>query len=368
MIHNHSFSRCVLAVLLCLCVYLGAVALGQDARAFSLVLYGEASPVTPTAPTTPSNSTESTERTQPAEPAPTVPEAVVSFSPQELVDIKYLCSADADPEELLCGSLNWDLTVPEPTVRIVHTQTTEAYCDTYDRANFRTRDETGNMLAIGDEVARVLALGGVTAIHDRTIHDDPDYNGAYPAARKTIEGWLDRYPSIQIVLDLHRDSIEDSNGNVLGEFNNKKREAVSEYTAYLMANLMQGVVNGGTGYALRGRFGFTGEIAGKTGTTIRTSDAWFMGITPELVSGCWVGGEDRDIHFGSMVYGQGAAMALPVWAYYMKKVYSDKTLGYSTSAVFDLPASFNPCGKMLNEIMIDESDEEAILLEENIEE
>lgn len=135
-----------------------------------------------------------------------------------------------------------------------------------------------------------------------------------------------------------------------------------------MLDMLQAVIQGGTGSRLRYKFNIEGQIAGKTGTTNRNSDAWFMGITPELVSGCWVGGEDRDIHFGSMVYGQGAAMALPVWAYYMKKVYSDKTLGYSTSAVFDLPASFNPCGKMLNEIMIDESDEEAILLEENIEE
>lgn len=205
MIHNHAFRRCVLAVLLSLCVYFGAVALGQDARAFSRVLQIPSLPTA--APTEPSNSIAPTERTQPTEPSTTVPEAVVSFSPGELVDIKYLCSADADPEALLCGSLNWDLTVPEPTVLIVHTHTTEAYSDTYDRVNFRTRDETGNMLAIGDEVARVLALGGVTAIHDRTVHDDPDYSGAYSAARKTIENWLALYPSIQIVLDLHRDAV-----------------------------------------------------------------------------------------------------------------------------------------------------------------
>lgn len=162
--------------------------------------------------------------------------------------------------------------------------------------------------------------------------------------------------------------IEDNEGNVIASFQPRMTEVISQEGTYKMLDMLQAVIQGGTGSRLRYKFNIEGQIAGKTGTTNRNSDAWFMGITPELVSGCWVGGEDRDIHFGSMVYGQGAAMALPVWAYYMKKVYSDKTLGYSTSAVFDLPASFNPCGKMLNEIMIDESDEEAILLEENIEE
>ncbi|KAA6307139.1 hypothetical protein EZS27_041196, partial [termite gut metagenome] len=82
---------------------------------------------------------------------------------------------------------------------------------------------------------------------------------------------------------------------------------------------------------------------GKTGTTDRNADGWFMGITPSLVSGCWVGGEDRDIHFDRMREGQGAAMALPVWAIYMNKVYADSTLGYYQNETFDMPEDFNPC-------------------------
>ena len=94
--------------------------------------------------------------------------------------------------------------------------------------------------------------------------------------------------------------IEDSMGNVLGEFTNKKREAISEYTAYLMANLMQGVVNSGTGVRLRSKYGLKGEIAGKTGTTNDQSDGWFIGYTPSLTAGVWVGAEDRQVHFESL--------------------------------------------------------------------
>ncbi len=107
--------------------------------------------------------------------------------------------------------------------------------------------------------------------------------------------------------------------------------------------MLKAVVDGGTAGRLRFKYGMTGEIAGKTGTTNNNSDAWFMGITPTLVSGVWVGGDDRDIHFDTMVYGQGAAMALPVFALYMQKVYKDTHLGYNEKAVFDLPPGYNPC-------------------------
>jgi len=124
--------------------------------------------------------------------------------------------------------------------------------------------------------------------------------------------------------------IEDKNGVVLQDFVPKKVEAISEETAYLMLNLMQGVVQHGTGTRLRGsKFNLANPIAGKTGTTQNNSDGWFMGITPELVSGCWTGCEDRSIHFRTTQLGQGANMALPIWGLYMKKVYADATLNYS---------------------------------------
>jgi penicillin-binding protein 1A len=92
------------------------------------------------------------------------------------------------------------------------------------------------------------------------------------------------------------------------------------------------------------RYGITADMGGKTGTTNRNSDGWFMGFTPSLVSGCWVGGEERDIHFDTMYDGQGASMALPIWALYMNKVYADKSLGYDQTERFKLPEGFDPCG------------------------
>jgi penicillin-binding protein 1A len=123
--------------------------------------------------------------------------------------------------------------------------------------------------------------------------------------------------------------IEDKNGNVIEEFMPRRVEAISKETAYLTLNLMKGVVDHGTGLRLRFRHGLTAPIAGKTGTTQNNSDGWFMGITPDLVSGVWVGCEDRSAHFRSTDLGQGASMALPIWGIYMKKVYDDKSLKIS---------------------------------------
>jgi penicillin-binding protein 1A len=121
--------------------------------------------------------------------------------------------------------------------------------------------------------------------------------------------------------------IEDKNGNVLEAFVPKQQEAISEETAYLMIMLMRGVVESGTGTRLRSKYGFDNPVAGKTGTSQNQSDGWFMGITPDLVTGIWTGCDDRAAHFRSIDLGQGANMALPIWAYYMRKVYADPLLG-----------------------------------------
>lgn len=135
--------------------------------------------------------------------------------------------------------------------------------------------------------------------------------------------------------------IEDANGNVIANFNAKMYEILSESTAYKMIYMMRAVVDGGTGSRIRNRYGLRMPMAGKTGTTQNNSDGWFMGYTPSLISGVWVGGEDRSIHFDNIAEGQGATMALPIWAIYMKKVYNDGSLGYSQSENFDIPDTFN---------------------------
>ncbi len=132
--------------------------------------------------------------------------------------------------------------------------------------------------------------------------------------------------------------IEDNNGNIIETFVPKTQEAMSEETAYLMIELMKGVVESGTSVRLRFRYGLNNPIAGKTGTTQNNSDGWFIGMTPELVTGVWTGGEDRSIRFRTITYGQGAHMALPVWALFMQKVYADKSLDISKGD-FEKPAS-----------------------------
>lgn len=136
--------------------------------------------------------------------------------------------------------------------------------------------------------------------------------------------------------------IEDGEGNVLANFAPDMQEVLSVSSAYKMLVMLRAVINEGTGNRVR-RLGVKADMGGKTGTTNLHADGWFMGFTPSLVSGCWVGGEDRDIHFDTMTHGQGASMALPIWAKYMVKVLADKTLGYDPDETFQLPEEYDPC-------------------------
>jgi len=154
--------------------------------------------------------------------------------------------------------------------------------------------------------------------------------------------------------------IEDKNGTVLEQFIPTSKEVLSEESAYVVINLLEGVTQSGSGIRLRGKWGsypdnvvtgypyeFTNPIAGKTGTTQNQSDGWFMGIVPNLVTGVWVGGEDRATHFKSITQGQGATMALPIWALYYKKIYADSTLNVSQGE-FERPEDLSievDCGK-----------------------
>ena len=123
--------------------------------------------------------------------------------------------------------------------------------------------------------------------------------------------------------------IEDNQGNVLADFQPRQNQVIDEMSAAEMLDMLQGVANSGTARRVHGLLGSSARIAAKTGTTNNNADAWFVGCVPHLITSCWVGGEERDIHFASTGIGQGAAAALPIWAYYMKRVYADNRLGYS---------------------------------------
>ena len=157
--------------------------------------------------------------------------------------------------------------------------------------------------------------------------------------------------------------IEDAEGNVIAEFLPRVHEVISEESSYKMITLMRGVMDGGTGGRMRGRYKIHAPMGGKTGTTNDNSDGWFVGYTPSLTFGAWVGGEERDIHFASMAVGQGASAALPIAAYFLQKMYADSSLHYSPTENFSVPGNFNPCasyddefedGEEVDEVMLDD--------------
>lgn len=160
--------------------------------------------------------------------------------------------------------------------------------------------------------------------------------------------------------------IEDNKGNVVATFQPRRNEVLSEQSAAKMIVLMQGVMNGGTGSRMRNRYQIMAPMGGKTGTTNDNSDGWFVGYIPSLAFGAWVGGEERDIHFNNMAYGQGASASLPICALFLKKVFQDGRLGYSPDEQFQMPDDFDPCASMT--IETDETVDESVGLDALLEE
>jgi penicillin-binding protein 1A len=145
--------------------------------------------------------------------------------------------------------------------------------------------------------------------------------------------------------------IEDTHGNVIDSFSPQITEIISEDAAYKMLVMLRSVIDGGTGNRVRRNYGITAPMGGKTGTTQNHSDGWFMGFTPSLVGGAWVGGEDRSIHFDRITEGQGASMALPIFGLFIKKVFADSNLGYSQTEQFEVSSKYsNPCRSYSDEI------------------
>jgi len=149
--------------------------------------------------------------------------------------------------------------------------------------------------------------------------------------------------------------IENSDGEVVADFHPRMNEVISAESSYKMLEMLMEVVDHGTAGRLKYKYHLEGQIGGKTGTTNNNSDGWFIGFVPRLVAGCWVGGEDRDIHFDRMSMGQGATVALPIWAKFMQKVYADHSLGYSTEERFAIPDNFSPCATVRSDSLENES-------------
>lgn len=156
-------------------------------------------------------------------------------------------------------------------------------------------------------------------------------------------------------------AIADSNGNVISDFTPNQTEVITEKGYYRILSMLLNVVDGGTGNRLRRPpFNITAQMGGKTGTTNFNADGWFMGFTPDLVSGVWVGGDERYIHFNSMAEGQGASMALPIYGKYMSRVYADPNLPYDQSKRFNFPADVSLCDSGFSEPEEPETAEESV--------
>ena len=196
----------------------------------------------------------------------------------------------------------------------------------------------------------------VQLLHDYGIHN-PDIHASMSLCLGPCEVSVSEMVSAYTVFANHGirtapmfvSRIEDNEGNTIATFQPRMNEVISADNAMKMLTMLMGVVDNGTAGRLRYRYNLEGQIGAKTGTTNNNSDGWFIGFTPQLVTGCWVGGEDRDIHFDSMNMGQGATMALPIWAIFMKKVYADTSLGYDPTVPFDIPEDYNPCDKNAND-------------------
>lgn len=162
----------------------------------------------------PSEQESTTPAPEPAPPEKTLP----VFSPDDAqsLTVNSSFSFSADLPELLTKPLSWDLTGSEPTVLILHSHGSESFAPTGEYAEispYHTLDKDHNMVSVGTYVAQLLEAGGIRVIHDTTLHDDPSYNASYANSRESVRQYLEQYPSIRLVLDLHRDSIEDEAGN-----------------------------------------------------------------------------------------------------------------------------------------------------------
>ncbi len=190
-------------------------------------------------------------------------------------------------------------------------------------------------------LANEMRLFGLSGIIDPTL---PLCLGTNDVSVKDMVGAYSAFANKGIrVNPVFVTRIEDNKGNIIYSATPHRTEVIGDNAYYKILSMLQNVVDHGTGASLRSSYGIYAQMGGKTGTTNYNADSWFMGFTPELVTGVWVGGEERYIHFNSMAYGQGARASLPIYGLYMKKVYGDRRLPYSQDTKFNYPAGFVKC-------------------------
>lgn len=190
-------------------------------------------------------------------------------------------------------------------------------------------------------LANKMRMFGVTGHIDETL---PLALGTVDVPIKEMVGGYTTFANKGLRVDpIFVTRIEDNQGNIIYNANPHRTEVTGEDAYYKILSILMNVVDGGTAASLRSKYGIKAQMGGKTGTTNSNSDSWFMGFTPELVTGVWVGGEERYIHFNTMALGQGARAALPIYGYYMQSVYNDSKLPYSQDTRFEFPVDFNPC-------------------------
>lgn len=190
-------------------------------------------------------------------------------------------------------------------------------------------------------LANKMRMFGLTGTIEPSL---PLCLGTNDASVKEMVGAYTAFANQGIRVDpIFVSKIEDSQGNVIYSAIPHRTEVTSENAYYKILSMLLNVVDSGTGASLRSSYGISAQMGGKTGTTNSNSDTWFMGFTPQLVTGVWVGGDERYIHFNTMALGQGARAALPLYGIYMKKVYADPKLPYSQEARFNIPEGFEYC-------------------------
>lgn len=168
----------------------------------------------PTHPKEPEETEPPAPQQEATEPEPTQPERLPLFTEEDaaLVQLQNLCGYDTDVPAWLAQPLNWQLQQTQPTVLILHSHGTESYADT-KVDNYHSLNRDKNVVSVGTELTRLLEEAGIGVVHDTAMHDNPSYDNAYPNSRGSVLGYLEQYPSIRLILDLHRDSVADSSGS-----------------------------------------------------------------------------------------------------------------------------------------------------------